>query len=187
MPEVTQPFDRLSADLVDMLGSANGMVERSNRVIRDSLATLMDQHPNCWNDLPYVRLALNTALHRSINQKPLYLLTGRDCYFPGNLTNYEDAGEDAARTLRERLNDARETADQVSRDSRDRQARDHDRRVRRHAGFDVDDHVLVREDRLRTRGPSAALRPRWNGPASVLKVIRPVNYVVQNPYILRAK
>lgn len=270
MPEVTQPFDRVSADLIDMLGSAsghryvlviidrftrylqlvplhsknaetvadafvkeyvtlfgppkalltdngaefinalfrdvcrilqvktmyatayhpqaNGMVERSNRVIKDSLATLVDQHPNDWNDLlPYVRLALNTALHRSINQKPLYLLTGRDCYFPGNLTNYEDADEDAARTLRERLNDARETAVQVARDSRERQARDHDRRVRRHAGFDVDDLVLVREVRLRTRGPNAALRPRWNGPVRVLKIIGPVNYVVQNPYTLRGE
>lgn len=30
---------------------ANGMVDRSNLVIKYSLATLVDQHPNDWNDL----------------------------------------------------------------------------------------------------------------------------------------
>ncbi|XP_063594944.1 KRAB-A domain-containing protein 2-like [Penaeus indicus] len=40
---------------------ANGMVERSNRVVKDALATL----------------ALNTAVHRSIGEQPLYLLTGQ--------------------------------------------------------------------------------------------------------------
>ncbi|XP_047479447.1 uncharacterized protein LOC125032394 [Penaeus chinensis] len=63
------------------------------------LAEVRKSAPNDWNDLlPYVRLALNTAVHRSISQKPLYLLTDRDCCFPGNLTNYEDEDGDATRT-----------------------------------------------------------------------------------------
>lgn len=52
--------------------------------------------------------------------------------------NYEDADEDAARTLSVRLNDARlHEPPEIG------------RRVRRHAGFDVDDLVLVREVHLR--------------------------------------
>lgn len=90
--------------------------------------------------------------------------------------NYEDADEDAARTLSVRLNDARlHEPPEIG------------RRVRRHAGFDVDDLVLVREVVLRTRGPNAALRPRWNGPVRVLKTIGPVNCVVQNPYTLQGE
>lgn len=62
---------------------ANGMIERSNRVVKDALATFVGEHPEDWdNMLPFVRLALNSAVHRSVGQQPLYLLTGKDGYFP---------------------------------------------------------------------------------------------------------
>ncbi|ROT79444.1 hypothetical protein C7M84_001819 [Penaeus vannamei] len=69
--------------------ASNGLVERCNRVIKDCLAALCEDTPNTWNTrLDYVRLALNTAFHRSVNNQPLYLLTGRECTFPVGLTNH---------------------------------------------------------------------------------------------------
>jgi len=59
------------------------MIERSNRGVKDALATFVGEHPEDWdNMLPFVRLALNSAVHRSVGQQPLYLLTGKDGYFP---------------------------------------------------------------------------------------------------------
>lgn len=73
--------------------ASNGLVERCNRVIKDCLAALCENAPRTWNSrLDYVRLALNTAFHRSISIQPLYLLTGRDCAFPIGLTNHHTRG-----------------------------------------------------------------------------------------------
>lgn len=91
------------------------MVERANRAVKKSLSILAEQHPDNWVKLiPHVRLALNTAIHRSINETPLYLLLGRDNYFPTALTNFQEADEEAAQLLRRRLQEARETAVQTS-------------------------------------------------------------------------
>lgn len=162
---------------------ANGMVERVNRVVKDSLATLIGQHPQDWDKmLPYVRLAMNTAIHRSVNQTPLYLLIGRDSYFPALLTNYQEMDEDAARILRGRLRDARETAVESARNSRERWARDYDRKVRRRFSPEIGELVLVRIIRRGRPHRVAALAPRWSRPVRVLKKVGPVNYVVQDPY-----
>ncbi|XP_037783720.1 uncharacterized protein LOC119579946 [Penaeus monodon] len=198
MPEVSQPFESVSADLLEMVceilkvktmhttsyhPQANGMVERVNRVVKDSLATLIGQHPQDWDKmLPYVCLAMNTAIHRSVNQTPLYLLIGRDSYFPALLTNYQEMDEDAARILRGRLRDARETAVESARNSRERWARDYDRKVRRRFSPEIGELVLVRIIRRGRPHRVAALAPRWSRPVRVLKKVGPVNYVVQDPY-----
>jgi len=162
---------------------ANGMVERVNRVLKDSLATLVGQHPQDWDRmLPYVRLALNTSVHRSVNQTPLYLLTGRDGYFPANLTNYQEADEDAARMLREGLGEARDAAIQSMRNAKERWTRDYDKKIRSRFRPQVGELVLVRIIRPIRPRRVAALAPRWSGPVRVIKQIGPVNYVVQDPY-----
>jgi len=159
------------------------MAERVNRVLKDSLATLVGQHPQDWDRmLPYVRFALNTSIHRSVSQTPLYLLTGRDGYFPANLTNYQEADEDAARMLRDGLREARDAAVQSARDARERWARDYDKKVRTRFRPQVGDLVLVKLIRPIRPRRVAALAPRWSGPVRVVKQIGPVNYVVENPF-----
>ncbi|XP_037801985.1 uncharacterized protein LOC119596729 [Penaeus monodon] len=73
---------------------SNGVVERSNRVVKDALATLVQRSPSQWpTHLPAVRFALNTAIHRSTRDQPLYLLTGRMALFRRGLTNLQTADE----------------------------------------------------------------------------------------------
>lgn len=44
-------------------------------MMKDSLATLVEYHPQDGDKrLLYVHLAWNIAIHRSVNQTPLYLL-----------------------------------------------------------------------------------------------------------------
>lgn len=67
---------------------ANGMVERSNRVLKEALATLTERHPLDWHQyVPQVRLALNSAFHRSVGDQPLYLLMGHHGHFSVGLSN----------------------------------------------------------------------------------------------------
>ncbi len=67
---------------------ANGLVERTNRTIKDTLAILAENHPMDWDtQIPFVQLALNTAIHKSINAQPLFLFTGHSCHIPSGLVN----------------------------------------------------------------------------------------------------
>jgi len=161
---------------------ANGMVERANRVVKDALSILAEQHPDDWVKLiPHVRLALNTAVHRSINETPLYLLLGRDNYFPTALTNFQEADEDAARLLQGQLREARETAVQTSRNTRERWTQDYNRRARGRFKPEVGDLVLIRVFHPEMRRHRSRLGPRWRGPVRVLKQIGPVTYIVRDP------
>lgn len=46
----------------------NGVAERINRVLKDSLAILVGQHPKDWDRmLPYVHLGLNMSTHTHIH------------------------------------------------------------------------------------------------------------------------
>lgn len=160
---------------------ANGMIERSNRVVKDALATLVGEYPDNWDEmLPFVRLALNSAVHRSVGQQPLYLLTGKDGYFPQGLTNVQDADEDTAQELRENLRGARLTAKEAARRAQQGWARDYNRRVRQRFEPAVGDLVLLRNF-SRPGGPARALGPRWSKPARIVKRIGPVNYMVREP------
>ncbi|XP_037801316.1 uncharacterized protein LOC119596218 [Penaeus monodon] len=109
---------------------ANGMIERSNRVVKDALSTLVGEYPDNRDEmLPFVQLALNSAVHRSVGQQPLYLLTGKDGYFPQGLTNEQDADEETTQILRANLRDARRTAKEAAQTARRGWARDYNRRV----------------------------------------------------------
>lgn len=159
---------------------ANGMIERSNRVVKDALATLIGEHPNDWDEkLPFVRLALNSAVHRSVGQQPLYLMTGRDGYFPQGVTNEIDGDEETAQVLRENLRDARIAAKDAARKAQQGWARDYNRRLRQRFDPAEGDLVLLRI--FRHGGPGGALGPRWSKPARIVKKLGPVNFLIREP------
>lgn len=76
---------------------ANGLVERSNRCVKDAIATLCNDAPlPCDDYVPQVRYALNTAFHRSTNKQPLFLFMVCSCSYPIGLTNHATINEDDA-------------------------------------------------------------------------------------------
>ena len=86
--EVCKILETTSAFTTAYHPQANGMTERTNRTVKDMLAILAAHDPNSWDEqLPYVQLALNTAIHQSINTQPLLLFTGHSCNFPSGLLN----------------------------------------------------------------------------------------------------
>jgi len=143
--------------------ASNGMVERCNRVIKDCLAALCEDSPNTWNTrLDYVRLALNTAFHRSVNNQPLYLLTGRHCTFPIGMTNHHTRdGEIGKRQVD--LIAARDAAVTGTQRVREENMEGVDRRTK--AIPELTEGTLVL--RKRPPGHSTGLASRWLGPLRI--------------------
>ncbi|ROT62221.1 hypothetical protein C7M84_019943 [Penaeus vannamei] len=156
---------------------ANGMIERTNRVVKNALATLLEASPLEWDELlPYVRLAMNSAVHRSVGDQPLYLLTGHIGTYPVGNSNYEETDHEAAQSFAARLRRAREIAVETSVQAREGWARDYNRRTRKSTfAAEVGDLVLFKDlPRMAGAGRRGALGPRWFGPARICKKTGPV-------------
>nr|XP_027213899.1 uncharacterized protein LOC113806968 [Penaeus vannamei] len=129
---------------------ANGLVERTNRVVKDALATLVEDQPLDWIG----------TYPRAIGDQPLYLLTGQPGHFPVGLSNHVTAGEDAHCKLREALDVARKAAQEASRKARQEYAAYHNRNLRPPWSLEAGSLVLYKIKTTQT-GPDRALGPRW--------------------------
>ncbi|XP_069981034.1 uncharacterized protein [Penaeus vannamei] len=151
---------------------ATGMVERTNHVVKAALTAVVGDRPGDWHKhIPELRLALNSAIHRSTGEQPLYLLTGRHAYFPVGLTN--DAIFANNDNLQQRLRTARRAAVTASRDARGVYERSYNWRAR--ATFTPDVGQLVWYKMV-----PHPLGPKWQGPARVSKCLGPVSFEFQN-------
>ena len=164
---------------------ANGVIERSNRVVKDALASLVASRPSRWPDyLPQVRLTINSAIHRSTGEQPMYLLLGRHGHFPVGLTNHATHNDQG--TFAERLTHARKIAMETAERARQGWARHYDKTVRKTFSPAVGDLVLRRNQDKRSP-ISKGLRDHWIGPCRVVQKIGPVVFMVtdlQSPYKL---
>jgi len=159
---------------------ANGMVERSNKVVKEALATLTERHPLEWHQyVPQVRLALNSAFHRSVGDQPLYLLMGHHGHFPVGLSNDVTFATDAAKEFHDSLQEARYIAIETSRRARETWARNYNKRGRKAPEMVVGSLILFRNFR-RLTGPRRTLGSRWDGPARIMKRVGPVTYITQD-------
>ncbi|XP_037773991.1 uncharacterized protein LOC119570242 [Penaeus monodon] len=137
---------------------SNGVVERTNRTVKDALSALAWQAPSQWpTHLPAVRLALNSAIHRAVGDQPLYLLMGRMALFGKGLTNRQTVDPDL---ILGRLADARRLAVEVSRKMHETNKAQYDRAARTSGPYE--EGTLVLRKVLGNRGP---LGDRWLGPA----------------------
>lgn len=141
---------------------ANGLVERTNRVVKAALRSVVGDRPRDWHKyIPELRLALNSAIHRTTGEQPLYLLTGRHAYFPVGLTNDAVFGDNSA--FQERLKTARRAAVMASRASHETNERAYNKRAK---------GTIAPEE--------GNLGPRWLGPARTSKRFGPVSFEVQH-------
>jgi len=174
----------LFAELVDMLRAshhftiryhpqANGLVERTNCVVKAALQSVVGDRPRDWHKyIPELRLALNSAIHRTTGEQPLYLLTGRHAYFPVGLTNDAVFGDNSA--FQERLKTARRAAVMASRASHETNERAYNKRAK--GTFAPEEGNLVWYKEMVPR----PLGPRWLGPARISKRFGPVSFEVQH-------
>ncbi|XP_063588655.1 uncharacterized protein LOC134765794 [Penaeus indicus] len=157
---------------------ANGMVERTNRVVKEALTALCDQAAYYWDDvLPQVRFALNTCIHSSVMDQPLHLFQGHPIDVPIGLTMKSVYDYAAPHILRHRLQLAWTAAQEACRKARMGWTRDYDRKVRKHLSLKEGSLILAKVYRR-----SNTLSPRCEGPARVVKKLGPVVFLVRNLY-----
>ena len=157
---------------------SNGMVERTNRVVKEALTSLCARSPSKWDEaLPQVRFALNTSVHRSVMEQPLYLFQGHHVDMPVGLTKRPIYSDDTPPILRERLALAWDAAKDATREARQVWSHDYNKKVKRN--LELKEGTLVL---LKTNVRSNALSPRWYGPARIVKKLGPVSFLVQELY-----
>ncbi|XP_042873766.1 uncharacterized protein LOC122254243 [Penaeus japonicus] len=170
------PHKNLVASLKRPL--ANGLIERTNRVVKSALTALVNKRPRIWHQfVPELRLQINTAIHRSTHEQPLYLLTGRHANFPVGLTNEAVFAENL--NLQERLSEARKAAITASNDSRTSYGRYYNRGKKETFRPDVGSLVWYYEHGKHT-GAAAPLSGRWRGPARVVSRLGPVTFEIRD-------
>ncbi|ROT62767.1 hypothetical protein C7M84_019350 [Penaeus vannamei] len=157
---------------------SNGVVERSNRAVKDALAALVQRAPSQWPiHLPAVCLALYMAIHRSVGDQPLYLLSGRMALFAKGLTNDQTPDEGL---MVKRLSDACHLAVEVSLKTRETNKAYYDQRAKATPTFEQGSLVV-----RKVEGTRRPLGDSWLGPGRIVRQLGPVTFDVldlQEPY-----
>ena len=160
---------------------SNGIIERTHRVIREMLNALvpvMDR--GTWqNYVPFVQLIMNTSVHTSLQDTPLYLLIGRHTYFPRGDTNRVVHCPEQERVLRLRdLTKVRGVAQEVMARNRRRWKAHHDERFVRKPSNQFKEGDLVMR-LLRTSATDqvgSAWTRKWEGPYRIVEQRGPLSF-----------
>ena len=157
---------------------ANGMVERNNRLLGDSLrAMLLDRGQEDWDlVLPQIMRAFRGTPHTATGETPNLLMLGRELRLPDQLLYTSPATEPATRhqyvlDMKERLEIAHSTL-------QERQIQ-----VRQDDGeepplFAPEDLVWL-ENKRRRKGENPKLQPKFVGPYRVVEVCGKHTYKVE--------
>jgi transposase InsO family protein len=152
----------------------NGQVERYNRTVLDSLATMgADLDDDCWDEnILNVQLGLNGTLNRAVGVSPSEALMGFRVV-SGGLLEPEDRTPLDVTEIRARMvaHPERYQASQKNRF-------DHSRSTPRL--YQEDDLVLIRISSTPATGSSQKLLPKWRGPFRVAKVLGNDRYEVKD-------
>jgi len=157
---------------------ANGMIERTNRVVKSALTTLVNDRPRTWHQfVPELRLQINSAIHRTTGEQPLYMLTGRHANFQIGLTN--EAVFDENINLQARLQDARQAAVKASKEARQVYGKQYDKGKK--VEFQPTEGALVWYFEHRHKmGGLPPLTRKWRGPARITRRLGPVAFEIED-------
>ncbi len=161
----------------------DGMTERNNKKLCDSLACYVAEKQKNWDVLlPFVTFALNTSVNRMTGEVPFFLIYGRDALLPiqYNLDSIP-AGfngiEDYRTHLVTGLRRVRENVTMVA--TRNRQEMERLYNLgKENSDLRVGDLVLMYRPTNKV-GISPKLDSPWQGPARVLEKTSPVNFKIR--------
>ena len=162
----------------------NGLVERYNKTLVETLAKLCLKKPQEWDEMiPAALFAYRTARHETTKRTPFFMMYGREATYPAEtvVTTYptghserrrksSEADQLLQRTLQ--LYDLMEARDEARRrieQEQQRQKQRHDQSVRL-TTFVVNDLVL-RHETAKAQTHSYKLEPKWSGPYRIQAVL----------------
>ena len=162
---------------------SDGLVERWNRTLLQSLSTMVDDHPEDWDEcVRKICMAYNTSLHPTTGFTPFYLMFGRQAKLPvellyGTPERDEVPQSQYATDLKASLEEAYQQVREKSARKLERQKELYDQKVHGKP-YKVSDYVWVLFPQP-PRGRSKKLYRPWSGPFRVTKKLSDVNYRVQ--------
>ena len=164
--------------------STNGVVERFHRTLNSMLGKVVSESQRDWDEkLPFVLAAYRASPHESTGFSPNMLFLGRETRMPLDLImglpqeDQQRSTDDFVAEMRERASTAYEMAREKLRISAERRKASYDIRVKE-AKYSVGDWVWYHYPR-RYRSKSPKWQKNYIGPFLVVRIIEPVNYVIQ--------
>ena len=162
---------------------SDGLVERWNRTLLQSLATSVEDHPENWDEfVRQICMAYNTSVHPTTGFTPFYLMFGQQAKLPVELMYGTPETETMppsqyAMTLKASPGEAYARVRERTARQLERQKELYNRRIHGNP-FKVGDHVWVLFPQV-PRGKSRKLYRPWSGPFIVVKKLSDVTYRVQ--------
>ena len=187
------------AATVDHLGSrhtmasgehpqTNGLVERMNRTLVSAIKSFINERQDNWDlAISSAQLCINTSRQDTTQMTPFELVYGRPAVLPHE-TAFPWPPEDPEPSCAfvQRLTNQREAARQLIVRRQERSRRRHDAGRKQLPQLQPGSLVLVAR-RLRTKGKTRKLLPKFVGPFQIVKQVCPVTYLVEDLPALRRR
>src|ERR1044071_1646603 len=168
----------------------NGLVERFNRTLIESLARTAHQHLNEWDKFVAPALfSYRTSKHSTTRISPFYLVYGREAKLPVDSTQIEEEPS-LVHHLEYQIDELpilrKEAQKQIAREQQKQKDR-HDEKLAPCTQFQIGDLVLYYRATLDNQR-SHKLDPKWKGPYYIHAVVRNGAYKLreQNEKVLVA-
>ena len=167
---------------------SDGLVERSNRTIKDMLAKYVRFDQKNWDDcIDFVAMAYNATPHQSTGISPFRMIFGEEMRMPLDVITAEDLCDNCSEYVNEHdyVTKLRENLERIHRIARDslsvsaeRQKRHYDKNVKR---LEYDQGDLVRRYQPRTsKGVKKKLSRLWTGPWVIVEKLTDVLYKIKH-------
>lgn len=175
----TEFNNQLIKDLTGKLGTqhkfstpyhpkTNGLVERFNRTLCESLAKLGGKD---WDDkIAPVLFAYRTKIQKSTKMKPFYLLYGREAKLPVDKDINRITLGERVKELMHDLTESWNRAKENIKGSQEKQKEYYDKHGKRKQEFNVGDKVLL-YDAAKEKQWSGKLNDKWKGPYYIYRKI----------------
>ena len=152
----------------------NGLVERFNRTLCESLAKVSEQE-NEWDEhIESVLFAYRTTKHNTTKKTPFFMVYGREAILPiEDFEKGENFGKEAIikRTydLINLVDERIKALDNIEQ-SQNQQKKRHDNKIKEETKMEIGDKVLLK-DAAKEKQYSGKLSSKWKGPYYIHEII----------------